>query len=86
MCSLITREWIHHFVQDIECLFLKQEDIFRKVETSKMSKVRVPVRVVSEARKLSTVGKQRKDKSCLFRRGDHKSVIRPKMFPGFESQ
>jgi hypothetical protein len=37
-----------------------------------MSWVRVPVRVVSVARKLSTMKERRPDQSCLSRRGDYR--------------
>jgi hypothetical protein len=64
---------------------LKPERYFRKVKIPKVSWVRVPLSMVSVARKLSTIEERIQDQSCLFRRGDYRSRdITPKICPGFD--
>jgi hypothetical protein len=49
--------------------------------------VRVPVKVVSLARKPSKIEELCQDQSCLFRRQDYKNEeTTTKICPGFESQ
>jgi hypothetical protein len=50
-----------------------QEEILERQNSEKMSCVRVPVGKVTTAQKLSTIEKQRKCQSCLFRRGDYRN-------------
>jgi hypothetical protein len=56
------------FAPNLVCLFPETRKRFQNSE--KLSQVRVPVRVVPVARKLSTTEERRRDQSCLLRRGD----------------
>jgi hypothetical protein len=68
------------------CLCLEAGRDFRMVKTPKNdSWVRVPVSVVSVARKLSTIEEQPQDQSCLFSQRDRRNKGQnPKDCPGFE--
>jgi hypothetical protein len=66
---------------------LKPGRYFWKVKIPKVSWVRVPMKMVSVARKLSTIEERRQDQICLFQRGDYKTeAVIPNICPGFESQ
>jgi hypothetical protein len=53
--------------------FLETRKIFQKGQNSeRLSSVRVPMKVVSIAWKLSTIEEQRKEHNCLCRRADYK--------------
>jgi hypothetical protein len=53
---------------------LKPEKDFRKVKTpTKVSWIRVPVMMISVARKLSTLEERYQNQSCLFRRGEYRN-------------
>jgi hypothetical protein len=88
VCSVLTRERINRFAPNLACLFLKTRNKTQKGQNSgKMSRVRVPVRAVPVARKLSTTEERRQDQSCLFRGGDWRTKITTsKICPGFQSQ
>jgi hypothetical protein len=45
----------------------------KRFQKGQNSWVRVPVRMVPAARKLSTIEERRQDKNCLFLRGDYKN-------------
>jgi hypothetical protein len=75
VCSLIGREGINQFAPTVACLPLETRKRFQKGKNSekKVPWVRVPVRVVSVARKLRTIEERRQDQSCLFRREDYRN-------------
>jgi hypothetical protein len=65
VCSLIAREWIHQFAPNLACFFLDTRK--RKVKIlERVSWLRVLVRVVPVAWKLSTTEEWCQDQNCLF--------------------
>jgi hypothetical protein len=71
--SLIAREWINIFSRNLVCLFLKTRKRAQEGQnTGKVSRIRVPVRAVPIARKISKIEERRQGQSCLPRRGDYR--------------
>lgn len=57
----------------IEVIYFDKETKWTTVINRKVSRVRVLVKIVSVAPKLTTVEEQGKERSCIFRRGDCRS-------------
>jgi hypothetical protein len=73
-CSLLTRERMNRFAPNVACLFLETRKKTQQDQNSgKLSWVRVLVRAVPVARKLSTIEELCRDQSCLFQRGDYRN-------------
>jgi hypothetical protein len=86
VCSLTARERIYQFAQNLACLFLEtRKRIQKRGNSENLSLIRVPMNIVSVARKLSTIEERRQDQSCLFRKGDYRNKGRkPRNCSGFE--
>jgi hypothetical protein len=67
--SLPAWERINRFAPNLSCLFLETRKRTKEGQNAgKASWIRVPVRPVPLARKLSTAEERRQDQSCLFRK------------------
>jgi hypothetical protein len=67
VCSLIAQKRINRFVPNLACLFFEiKKRIYKGYNSEKVSWVRVPVKMVSVARKISSIEEQRKEQNCLI--------------------
>jgi SpoU rRNA methylase family enzyme len=88
ICTIIVRERINEFSWYLACLLLRTRKGFCKGRNfEKLPRVRIPVRAVSVARKLSLMEELRHDESCWFLRGYYRSKGQNhESCPGFESR